>query len=75
MQRQTVLLAVHLGFETVLTLTRAYECMDATPNEYSFLILAKACSHAAYTGSRTRTGLACTDDSYNVDSILVDCMV
>jgi hypothetical protein len=28
-------------------------------------------SRAAYTGSRARTGIVCTDESDNVDSILV----
>jgi hypothetical protein len=44
--------------------------MDATPYGYSFLISAKACSHAAYTGSRRRTGFVCTDNSDNIDGIL-----
>jgi hypothetical protein len=38
-------------------------------------VSAKACSCAAYTGSRTRTGFACTDDSDNVDCIFLVCLL
>jgi hypothetical protein len=42
--------------------------MDAIPYECSLFISAKACSRAAYTGSRTGAFFACTDDSGNIDS-------
>jgi hypothetical protein len=45
--------------------------MGATPYGYSFLITAKAYNHAAYTGSGRFTSFVCTDDSDNIDSILV----
>jgi hypothetical protein len=71
-QRGKVLLAACLVFKSVQVIASsatAQPFMNATPYGCSSFISAKACSRAAYTGRRTGTVLAGTEDSDNVDSI------